>query len=64
MIFPGGLRVARDLRRDIGSVKFWALDAGLVLGRIIVDACGLKPSYLGPLESPYFPQKRETAAAT
>jgi hypothetical protein len=45
------------------TVKFWALDPGLVLERIVIDAGGLKPSYLGPPESPYFPVKRETAAA-
>ena len=45
------------------TVKFWALDPGLVLERIVIDAGGLKPSYLGPPESPYFPEKRETAAA-
>jgi len=35
------------------TVKFWALDPGLVLQRVVVDAGGLKPSYLGPQESPY-----------
>lgn len=33
-------------------VKFWSLDPGLVLQRLVVDAGGLKPSYLGPPESP------------
>jgi hypothetical protein len=44
------------------TVKFWALNPGLILERIVIDAGGLKPSYLGPPESPYFPGKRETAA--
>jgi hypothetical protein len=35
------------------TVKFWALDPGLVLQRLVLDAGGLKPSYLGPQESPY-----------
>ena len=44
-------RVARPGRH---TVKFWALNPGLVLQRLVVDACGLKPSYLRPPESPYF----------
>ncbi|WP_343730414.1 glycosyl hydrolase 115 family protein [Duganella sp.] len=40
------------------TVKFWALDPGLVLQRVVVDAGGLKPSYLGPQESPYIPAQR------
>lgn len=34
------------------TLKFWALDPGLVLERLVIDAGGLKPSYLGPPESP------------
>ncbi|MCC2954882.1 glycosyl hydrolase 115 family protein [Massilia sp. IC2-477] len=37
------------------TVKFWALDPGLVLQRLVIDAGGLQPSYLGPPESPYYP---------
>jgi len=33
------------------TLKFWALDSGLVLQRLVIDAGGLQPSYLGPLES-------------
>jgi hypothetical protein len=33
-------------------LKYWALDSGLVLEKIVVDAGGMKPSYLGPPESP------------
>ena len=33
------------------TVKYWALDPGLVLQRLVIDAGGLKPSYLGPQES-------------
>ncbi|MFN3790744.1 glycosyl hydrolase 115 family protein [Massilia sp.] len=40
------------------TVKFWALDPGLVLQRLVIDAGGLQPSYLGPPESPYYPAKR------
>jgi hypothetical protein len=37
------------------TLKFWALDPGLVLQRLVIDAGGRKPSYLGPPESPLLP---------
>jgi hypothetical protein len=37
------------------TLKFWALDPGLVLERLVIDAGGLEPSYLGPPESPQMP---------
>jgi hypothetical protein len=37
------------------TLKFWALDPGLVLQRLVIDAGGLKPSYLGPQESTRLP---------
>lgn len=33
-------------------LKFWRLDPGVVLEKLVIDCGGLKPSYLGPPESP------------
>ncbi len=37
--------------KGMHTIKFWALDGGIVLQRIIVDFGGVKESYLGPPES-------------
>ena len=43
------------------TVKFWALDPGVVLQRVVIDAGGLQPSYLGPQESLRVEAKTVTA---
>jgi hypothetical protein len=35
------------------TVKFWRIDSGVVLQKLVIDAGGLQPSYLGPPESTY-----------
>jgi len=36
-------------------IKYWLIDPAVVLEKIVVDAGGVKPSYLGPPESYYKP---------
>jgi hypothetical protein len=38
-------------------LSFWYVTPGVVLERIVVDAGGLRPSYLGPPESPRLPDR-------
>ena len=33
------------------TIKFWMVDAGIVLQKIVLDCGGLQPSYLGPAET-------------
>jgi hypothetical protein len=48
----------RITRPGAHTLKFWRVTPGVVLERLIIDAGGVRPSYLGPPESGWRPSGR------
>lgn len=47
--------VHKAVKPGTHTLKIWAIDPGIVFQKFVIDAGGLKPSYLGPPESLYKP---------
>lgn len=45
------------------TVRFWMIDPGVVLQKIVIDTGGMQPSYLGPPPSPRLPADGARAAS-
>ena len=43
----------KDIKAGTHTLKVWAIDSGVVIQKFVINAGGLKPSYLGPPESKY-----------
>ena len=46
------IRTKHTVRRGARVLKFWSIDPGVVLQKLVVDTGTMRPSYLGPPESP------------
>ncbi len=49
----------KDIKAGTHTLKVWVMDPGVVIQKFVIDAGGLKSSYLGSPESKFIAKKKD-----